>query len=190
MGMVQEIVNTPHVASGLGAIGIGGSAMRWPAVCCESADSEWRTNCSGKVISPPGPHQARTGWDLVVAGNVSTFFRLCAIGQNERAAGGIFSRSRRPVRARRLFPIPPAAMMRINRMAIVPAAPATGPASSRAIWASDFPPRRMLAPSTRKSCTAPPRQTPRQSRATRHVSELRRQHRGRSAGRRRLMAAK
>lgn len=38
--------------------------------------------------------------------------------------------------------------------------PAILPTSSRAIWPSDFPSRRMLANNTTKSCTAPPSAAP------------------------------
>ena len=48
----------------------------------------------------------------------------------------------------------------MNRIARIAAQPATLPMSWNAICASDCPLRRMLAARTRKSCTAPPMQTP------------------------------
>ena len=57
-------------------------------------------------------------------------------------------------------PRPASAMTTMNRMAMAPVVPATGPISVRAISASDRPPRRTEAHSEMKSCTAPAMQTP------------------------------
>ena len=48
----------------------------------------------------------------------------------------------------------------MNRIAMPATKPESGLISVRAISASDFPLRRMLAARIMKSCTAPPRQTP------------------------------
>ena len=51
-------------------------------------------------------------------------------------------------------------MIMMARMAIIAASPVTGPTSSLAIWPSDLPSRRIEAKRITKSCTAPPRTTP------------------------------
>src|SRR6266702_3498940 len=57
-------------------------------------------------------------------------------------------------------PRPARAMTTMKRIAMAATTPDRGLISVRAISASDFPLRRMLAPRIMKSCTAPPRQTP------------------------------
>ena len=52
-------------------------------------------------------------------------------------------------------------MIMIARIATIAARPATGFTSSFAIWPSDLPSRRIDATRIVKSCTAPPRTTPR-----------------------------
>src|SRR5207237_6603813 len=52
------------------------------------------------------------------------------------------------------------AITTMNKIATPATKPEMGLISVRAISASDFPLRRMLAPRIMKSCTAPPRQTP------------------------------
>ena len=59
-----------------------------------------------------------------------------------------------------MMPRPASAMTTMNRTAIAPVMPATGPISVRAISASDRPPRRVDAHRTVMSCTAPARQQP------------------------------
>ena len=54
-------------------------------------------------------------------------------------------------------------MTMMKRMATAAVTPATGPISSRAISASERPPRRVEAQRTMKSWTAPARQTPQTS---------------------------
>jgi hypothetical protein len=57
-------------------------------------------------------------------------------------------------------PRPARAITMMKRIATAAVAPATGPISSRVIWASDRPPRRVEAHKMMKSWTAPARQTP------------------------------
>ncbi len=57
-------------------------------------------------------------------------------------------------------PSPASATTTMPRMATAVMSPRKGPSSSRAISASDRPPRRTEATRMTKSCTAPPRTTP------------------------------